>query len=114
LTSAWRWIKEVVYFEMIVKLYEVVYMKCPHCDKEIQGVTCPKCNKEIPEESRYCLYCGAELTGSAPEDVEPKGAADEDDIGFEDRIPCSDGNCIGIIIGGKCNICGKPHKAKKK
>ena len=77
-----------------MKLYEVLYMKCPHCDKEILGVTC--------------------LTGSATEEVEPISAADEDDNDFEDRTPCSDGNCIGIIIGGKCNICGKPHKAKKK
>jgi hypothetical protein len=32
------------------------------------------------------------------------------EIDFSDRIPCSDGSCIGIINEeGVCNICKKPY-----
>jgi len=89
-------------------------MKCPHCDKEIPGITCPECQESIPEESSYCLYCGADLHSASTEEDTTISAEDLDSIGFEDRIPCSDGNCIGIIINGKCNICGKRPKGRKK
>jgi len=63
---------------------------------------CTACMKEIPEESRYCMYCGTF--------VEKTSAAEEGDAGsFEDRVPCSDGTCIGTIENGKCTICGKPY-----
>ena len=89
-------------------------MKCPHCDKEIPGITCPECQESIPEESSYCLYCGADLHTTSTEEDTTTSAGDEDSIDFEDRISCSDGNCIGIIINGKCNICGRHYKGKKK
>jgi len=90
-------------------------MKCPHCDKEISGITCPECQESIPQESNYCLYCGADLQStSMGEDTTTTSAEDLDSIDFEDRIPCSDGNCIGIIINGKCNMCGKRPKGRKK
>jgi len=89
-------------------------MKCPHCDKEIPGITCPECQESIPEESSYCLYCGADLHTTSTEEDTTTSAGDADSIDFEDRISCSDGNCIGIIINGKCNICGKHYKGKKK
>ena len=88
-------------------------MKCPHCDKEISGIPCPEGQESIPQESNYCLDCGADLQStSMGEDT--TSAEDLDSIDFEDRIPCSDGNCIGIIINGKCNICGKRPKGRKK
>ena len=89
-------------------------MKCPYCNKEISGLTCPECNETIPEESRYCLYCGAESKNKSTVDDDPITAGQADDLDFENRIPCIDGNCIGIIIDGKCNICGKRYKGKKK
>jgi uncharacterized Zn finger protein (UPF0148 family) len=46
---------------------------------------------------------------SISEDV-VHGTDEEDEFGFESRVPCSDGNCIGIIINGRCNICGKLYK----
>jgi hypothetical protein len=46
---------------------------------------------------------------SISEDV-VHGADEEDEFSFESRVPCSDGNCIGIIINGQCNICGQLYK----
>ena len=42
------------------------------------------------------------------------GAQETDDFDLEDRIPCIDGTCIGIIMNGKCNICGKRLRGKKQ
>ena len=89
-------------------------MKCPYCSKEIPGAVCPGCNETVPEESRYCLYCGVTLKETSEAEDDPGSAGETDDIDFEDRIPCSDGNCIGIIIDGKCNICKKAYRGKKK
>jgi hypothetical protein len=50
-----------------------------------------------------------------PQAVDDSASAEEkDDIDFDSRVLCIDGNCIGVIINGKCNICGKRHKGKKK
>jgi len=89
-------------------------MKCPYCNKEIPSVTCPECGSSIPEESSYCLYCGADLHNTFAREDTTTTAGGADSIDLEDRIPCPDGNCIGIIIDGKCNICGKRYKDKKK
>jgi len=89
-------------------------MKCPYCNKEFPGITCPECGGAIPEESSYCLYCGADLHNTFAGEDTIMSAGGADSIDFEDRIPCPDGNCIGIIIDGKCNICGKRYKGKKK
>jgi hypothetical protein len=33
------------------------------------------------------------------------------DIEWENRILCSDGNCIGVIgTDGRCKVCGRPHE----
>ncbi len=64
---------------------------------------CTACMKDIPEESRYCMYCGAFLEKTDSADVE------ESFESFEDRIPCSDGTCIGTIEKGKCTVCGKAY-----
>jgi hypothetical protein len=89
-------------------------MICPYCNKELPGISCPECNKSIPEESVYCLYCGAlVVTDTISESNEPD-AGEEGDFDFDNRIPCSDGNCIGIIVNGRCNVCGKPYKGKVK
>ena len=88
-------------------------MKCPNCNEDIPGITCPQCSNTIPEESIFCMYCGVSLQGSSEthDDGADFGKTDEGD--FEDRIPCSDGNCIGIIVDGKCNVCGKPYKGSE-
>ena len=68
----------------------------------------------IPQESKYCLYCGALVEGGSVSEGNESEAGEAGDFDLKNRIPCSDGNCIGIIIKGRCNICGKPHKEKKK
>ena len=89
-------------------------MKCSYCNKEIPGIICPGCEETIPNESRYCLYCGAMLKDNSQVRDDSISAGETDDIDLENRVPCRDGNCIGIIIDGRCNICGKRHKAKKR
>ncbi len=54
------------------------------------------------------------------EDEEEEAAVDteidtdekpQDDINWENRKLCSDGNCIGVIgTDGRCKECGKPYK----
>jgi DNA-directed RNA polymerase subunit RPC12/RpoP len=79
-------------------------MECPNCHKEISGKSCPACGAQVPEESRYCMKCGA------PFREEPQQTADQDEsFDLDDRILCPDGACTGIIVDGKCTECGKPY-----
>ena len=80
-------------------------MKCPHCNKEIEGKHCPECNSITPENSNYCIKCGT----SFKEEEEKDDIVIEEDSTFdvEDRILCPDGTCTGIIENGKCVECGK-------
>ncbi len=84
-------------------------MKCPHCDKELQGYQCPECKAMTPEGAKYCMECGSSLMHKKEDII-------EDDNGFEleDRIPCPDGTCIGILIDGKCTDCGNVFGDKAK
>jgi len=79
-------------------------MKCPHCENELPGKHCSSCGSLIPEDSRFCMDCGARLR-------DDKGTSPEQEEGFdpEDRILCPDGACTGIIEDGKCTECGKPY-----
>ncbi len=82
-------------------------MKCPHCDQEIPGVACPHCGETMPNEAKYCMLCGCLL------EALPAGDTEEgDEFDFENRILCPDGTCTGIIVDGKCTVCGKPYKEK--
>lgn len=73
-------------------------MKCPRCDEILPFILCPECKGEIPEKSHYCCWCGNPMKREKVE------------IDFSERIPCSDGTCIGTINdGGVCNICKKPY-----
>jgi hypothetical protein len=81
-----------------------------------------------------CKECGKEYEGSPPEmgaaeNEAPPVAQEEDlppatsevneaeadaapaDDKWENRVLCSDGNCIGVIgSNGKCKECGKPYE----
>ena len=78
-------------------------MECPHCHKEIASKVCPQCGTATPEDSLYCMHCGAHLGEDEPfsEDIE------DEDLEFEDRVLCPDGTCTGIMIDGKCSECGR-------
>ncbi len=74
-------------------------MKCPHCDKILPTIICEACGGETPEASVYCYICGSLI----------KRERIEVDSG--ERIPCSDGSCVGTINeDGVCNICKKPYE----
>ena len=63
-------------------------------------MNCRKCNMTIPDESRYCMYCGIFL--KIPEEKE----IEDCEIDWENRILCSDGACTGTIVDGRCTVCG--------
>jgi hypothetical protein len=46
------------------------------------------------------MYCGVL--------VEQSDSHEDNSVSFDDRIPCSDGTCIGTIENGICTVCGKP------
>jgi hypothetical protein len=79
-------------------------MECPHCHEALPSKNCRVCGKDIPEESLYCLYCGASL-----DETESSYDDDEGGLDLDNRILCPDGTCTGIIENGRCTECGKPY-----
>ena len=77
-------------------------MKCPHCEKKIEGMECPECGADIPATSRYCMNCGSIIDENS--EITTEG---DDGFDLEERELCSDGTCTGIIVDGKCSECGK-------
>lgn len=63
-------------------------------------MNCFRCERQIPEESRYCMYCGVYLSREE--------SAENTDEEWQDRILCSDGRCTGVIEKGVCTQCGLP------
>ena len=79
-----------------------------------------------------CKECGKEYEGTLSEDhlsekeepSPPENSFEKEDPSFEDtpyeaagnddwqnRVLCSDGNCIGVIgPDGRCRECGKPYE----
>ncbi len=51
------------------------------------------------------------MTSDLPE--ENQEPADDNDIDWDNRILCSDGNCIGVIgADGHCKECGKKYEGE--
>ena len=72
---------------------------------------CPKCGKENPEGARFCMHCGADLSGYKVEispkiDVSPKISVSAKAEGYP-RCP----NCGNVLTDRNklfsCQICGK-------
>lgn len=88
-------------------------MKCPHCGELLEEHTCSGCNRTVPEDSRYCCWCGKLLAvDDEPQQDEelPKTDDEEGPIDFANRTLCSDGACIGVIgLDGRCKECGKAY-----
>jgi hypothetical protein len=93
-------------------------MKCPHCEQALTERSCPHCHAAIVDVGPYCSYCGRRLNAEAAGAAEPAAtgeataaAVNEEmaDPDWENRVLCSDGNCIGVIgPDGHCKVCGKP------
>ena len=78
-------------------------MECPRCGEALPFLVCPECKQEIPDKSLYCCWCGNPVK---KEKVE---------VDFSERVPCSDGSCIGTINdNGACSICGKPYTVEPR
>ncbi len=76
-------------------------MECPHCGTPLAFSSCLECGREIPTKSRFCCWCGNPV------------AVEEAEKDVSERIPCSDGNCIGTINErGVCNLCGKSSEGE--
>ena len=83
-------------------------MECPHCHQQIPGSKCHQCGAIVPRESRYCMECGAGLEELGEDLIEEEEMFDP-----EERIPCPDGTCTGIIVNGKCTECGRPFEQEE-
>jgi hypothetical protein len=56
------------------------------------------------EEESGARGAGASISEGVPDDAESDGGD------WDNRILCSDGNCIGVIgPDGRCTACGKPY-----
>lgn len=69
---------------------------------------CPACAELIKLEAIKCRFCGERFDSA---DVARQVTKARNEDSFENRVLCSDGNCIGVIgPDGRCNVCGKPYK----
>ncbi len=81
-------------------------LECPHCRESLPSKPCPECGEEVPENSRFCMHCGASLEPGEPLAAE---GGDPDDLDLENRVLCPDGTCTGIIENGRCTECGRSY-----
>jgi hypothetical protein len=65
---------------------------------------CPYCAETIRIEAIKCRFCGESFD---PNEVAKQVATLKSNTSFENRVLCSDGNCIGVIgPDGRCKVCG--------
>jgi len=76
-------------------------MICEKCAQKAETFVWSHCNTDIVKLGPYCYMCGGALTAISQEE---DGAVD-----IENRILCSDGNCIGVVENGVCKLCGKTY-----
>ena len=81
--------------------------RCKECGKEYEGTLAEEHFSENEESSP--AEDSFEKEDPSPDDMphEAHEAAEHDD--WQNRVLCSDGNCIGVIgPDGRCKECGKP------
>jgi hypothetical protein len=88
--------------------------RCKDCGKKYEG-TLPEdhfSDKEEPSAEDISI----ENEDPSPADLDVAAEPNENDVSitdddWQDRVLCSDGNCIGIIgPDGRCKECGKPRE----
>jgi hypothetical protein len=79
---------------------------CKECGREYEGPLPEMIAAESIEQTEE-----QEEEATSPEtEVANAGQDPPADDGWDNRILCSDGNCIGVIgPDGKCKECGKPY-----
>ncbi len=78
--------------------------RCKECGKEYEGDLPPSSSSDDEEPSEPQAADSPPVADAAPKDNDQ-----EFDDDWENRVLCSDGNCIGVIgADGKCKECGKP------
>jgi len=93
--------------------------RCKECGKEYEGplpktVVVDKEDKIMDQDQELAAEAGEiDAPDESPPDESPKDESPEDkspvDDDWENRVLCSDSNCIGVIgPDGKCKECGKP------
>lgn len=83
-------------------------------------VKCPNCHKQVPEENRFCIYCGCDLSRLSTDVThgktydEPLPPADDDgstvlsDPDYTGPCFCPKGHDVLDPSLGFCSICGSP------
>ena len=80
--------------------------RCKECGKEYEGTLAEDHFSE--EEEPSPAESSFEKEDPSLEDMPHEAAENED---WQDRVLCSDGNCIGVIgPDGRCKECGKPFR----
>jgi hypothetical protein len=79
--------------------------RCKVCGKKYEGSIS---EESIVENDISQDEAGVEAETEDDADPEVQSPADAD---WDNRLLCSDGNCIGVIgPDGRCKVCGKPYE----
>ena len=84
--------------------------RCKECGKPYDGQL-PLPQQGAPEQPDIQPNDQPDEKAAGDEEVESETADETDDPAWENRVLCSDGNCIGVIgSNGRCKECGKPYQ----
>jgi len=84
-------------------------LECPECGNELESRTCESCQGDNLPDAKFCCYCGESLAELLDRPVS------DDPYDLENRVLCSDENCIGVINEqGICSECGRPAGFKEQ
>ena len=87
--------------------------RCKECGKPYEG----RLPKQFGQQSSSAATDAAAQPQPETMEAQPESAAEQEhpeqpagDDEWENRVLCSDGNCIGVIgADGRCKECGKPY-----
>lgn len=87
--------------------------RCKECNKPYEGKLPEGFMQDVsePEDTKAAENSDNEpLETQSPQTEFADEVKSHDDIDWENRTLCSDGNCIGVIgPDGRCKECGKPY-----
>lgn len=76
-------------------------------------ITCPKCGKQLPEDAKFCSYCGCSIPteSSAPEKVEENAESRQKEVRVKDIWVCPDCGLEMTEEKESCPNCACPKSA---